>query len=218
MTESRGILAIACCWISRSGFVQWSAVLLSFADGLPSDASCRSASEAVAHDIAAAAKGGLLMASVPSLMERLRSSTSLIGCLQASMRRRQAQGVLFSSQVIPSGGSSVIAALISLCHSLDIPVRMYARGVLAELSVLMGTSCGRGEKGAATQSRRHPGLAGRRPLHFFRKCWRVAVSAYAGRLFASSARFCNQDSERGSGKQDICKTEERSVCTCRCCQ
>ena len=45
MTESRGILAIACCWISRSGFVQWSAVFLSFADGLPSDASCRSAGE-----------------------------------------------------------------------------------------------------------------------------------------------------------------------------
>ena len=44
-----------------------------------------------------------------------------------------------------------------------------------------------GEEGATMQSRRHPGLAGRRPLHFFRKCWRVAVSAYAGRLFASSA-------------------------------
>lgn len=186
-TESRGILAITCCWISRSGFVQWSAVLLSFADGLPSDASCRSASEAVAHDIAATAKDSLSLASVLSLMERLRSSTSLIGCLQASMRRRQARKALVRSQVIPSGGSSVIAALISLCHSLDIPVRMYARGVLAELSVLMGTSCGRGEKGAAMQSRRHPVLAGRRPLHFFRKCWRVAVSAYAGRLFASSA-------------------------------
>ena len=37
-----------------------------------------------------------------------------------------------------------------------------------------------GEEGATMQSRRHPGLAGRRPLHFFRKCWRVAVSAYAG--------------------------------------
>ena len=134
MTESRGILAIACCWISRSGFVQRSAVLLSFADGLPSDASCRSASEAVAHDIAATAKDSLSLASVLSLMERLRSSTSLIGCLQASTRRRQAQGVLFSSQVIPSGGSSVIAALISLRHSLAIPVRIYARGVLAELS------------------------------------------------------------------------------------
>jgi hypothetical protein len=67
-------------------------------------------------------------------MERLRSSTSLIGCLQASTRRRQAQGVLFSSQVIPSGGSSVIASLISLRYSLAIPVRMYARGVLAEVS------------------------------------------------------------------------------------
>lgn len=134
MTESRGALAIAGCWISRSGFVQWSAVLLSFADGLPSDASCRSASEAVAHDIAATAKDSLSLASVLSLMERLRSSTSLIGCLQASSRRRQARKALFNSQVIPSGGSSVIAALISLCHSLDIPVRMYARGVLAELS------------------------------------------------------------------------------------
>lgn len=39
-----------------------------------------------------------------------------------------------------------------------------------------------------------------------------------GRLFASSARFCNQDSERDSGDQDICKTEERSVCACHCCQ
>lgn len=61
----------------------------------------------------------------------------------------------------------------------------YLSGCMREASwrgslVLMGTSCGRGEEGATTQSRRHPVLAGRRPLHFFRKCWRVAVSAYAG--------------------------------------
>ena len=61
----------------------------------------------------------------------------------------------------------------------------YLSGCMREASwrgslVLMGTSCGRGEEGAAMQSRRHPVLAGRRPLHLFRKCWRVAVSAYAG--------------------------------------
>lgn len=67
-------------------------------------------------------------------MERLRFITSLIGCLQASTRRRQARKALVRSQVIPSGGSSVIAALISLCHGMAIPVRMYARGVLAGLS------------------------------------------------------------------------------------
>lgn len=47
-------------------------------------------------------------------MERLRFITSLIGCLQASARRRQAREALFNSQVIPSGGSSAIASLISL--------------------------------------------------------------------------------------------------------
>jgi hypothetical protein len=54
------------------------------------------------------------LASVLSLMERLRSSTSLIGCQQASTRRRQARKALVRSQVIPSGGSSAIASLISL--------------------------------------------------------------------------------------------------------
>ena len=66
-------------------------------------------------------------------MERLRFITSLIGCLQASARRRQAREALFNSQVIPSGGSSAIASLISLMPQ-PIPVRMYARGVLAGLS------------------------------------------------------------------------------------
>lgn len=47
-------------------------------------------------------------------MERLRFITSLIGCLQASERRRQARKALFNSQAIPSGGSNVIASLISL--------------------------------------------------------------------------------------------------------
>ena len=56
-----------------------------------------------------------------------------MAALRASARRRQTREALFNSQVIPSGGSSVIAALISLCHGLAIPVRMYARGVLAEL-------------------------------------------------------------------------------------
>ena len=74
----------------------------------------RESRKAVAHDIAVAARGSLSLASVLSLMERLRSSTSLIGCLQASTRRRQAREALFNSQVIPSGGSSAIASLISL--------------------------------------------------------------------------------------------------------
>lgn len=43
-------------------------------------------SEAVAHDIVVAARGSLSLASVLSLMERLRFITSLIGCLQASER------------------------------------------------------------------------------------------------------------------------------------
>lgn len=44
------------------------------------------ASEAAAQGLAVVVKSDLLMASALSLMERLRSSTSLIGCLQASER------------------------------------------------------------------------------------------------------------------------------------
>ena len=138
-------------------------------------------SEAVAHDIVVAARGSLSLASVLSLMERLRFITSLIGCLQASARRRQARKARFNSQVIPSGGSSAIASLISLMlqpgHTCpDVCERRPGGGLWS----LWEPLAEEGEEGATMQSRRHPGLAGRRPLHFFRKCWRVAVSAYAG--------------------------------------
>lgn len=141
----------------------------------------RESRKAVAHDTVVAARGSLSLASVLSLMERLRFITSLIGCLQASARRRQARKARFNSQVIPSGGSSAIASLISLMlqpgHTCpDVCERRPGGGLWS----LWEPLAEEGEEGATMQSRRHPGLAGRRPLHFFRKCWRVAVSAYAG--------------------------------------
>ena len=103
-------------------------------------------------------------------MERLRFITSLIGCLQASARRRQARKARFNSQVIPSGGSSAIASLISLMpqpgHTCPDVCERRPGGALWSLWEPLAEE---GEEGATMQSRRHPVLAGRRPLHFFRK-------------------------------------------------
>ena len=176
-------------------------------------------SEAVAHDIVVAARGSLSLASVLSLMERLRFITSLIGCLQASARRRQARKARFNSQVIPSGGSSAIASLISLmpqpghtcpdvCERRPGGALWFLWEPLAEegrkaLQCRAGGTRGWREEGRSISF----GNVGEWPFPLMR-----------GRLFASSARSCDRGSEHGSGNQDLCKTEERSVCACRCCQ
>ena len=189
------------------------------------------ASKAVAQGLAVVVKSGLPMTSVLSLssalpmtsvlslMERLRSSTSLIGCLQASTRRRQAREALFNSQVIPSGGSSAIASLISLmpqpghtcpdvCERRPGGALWFLWEPLAEegrkaLQCRAGGTRFWREEGRSISF----GNVGEWPFPLMR-----------GRLFASSDRSCDQGSERGSGNQDLCKTEERSVCACRCCQ
>lgn len=132
---------------------------------------CRGGEERLADDIRAV------------LMERLRSNTSLIGCLQASTRRSRAREALSSFQQ-PGHPfqwqqcyrfSDIADSAAQPCMS-----GCMRGGIRRSSLVHMGISCGRGEEGAARQSRRRPELSGRRPLHFFRKCWRVAVSAYAG--------------------------------------
>ena len=183
MTESRGILAIACCWISRSGFVQWSAVFLSFADGLPSDASCRSAGEPakrwhmtlLRQRRTACRWHPCCPYGTPSL-QHLSDwlSASLDAAKAGSESPRQEPGHPFRWQqrhccsdiTVPQPGHTCP----DVCERRPGGALWFLWEPLAE----------EGEEGATMQSRRHPGLAGRRPLHFFRKCWRVAVSAYAG--------------------------------------
>ena len=138
----------------------------------------------MAHDIAAAAKDSLSLASVLSLMERLRSSTSLIGCLQVSARRRQARKALVRSQVIPSGGSSVIAALISLCHGMAIPVRMYARGVLAGLSGSYGNLLRKRGERRCNAEQAAPGSGGKKAAPF------LSEMLASGRFRLCGAAIC----------------------------
>lgn len=100
----------------------------------------------------------------------------------------------------------------------------YLSGCMREASwrsslVLMGTSCGRGGGRRYNAEQAAPGSGGKKAAPFLSENvgeWPFPLMR--GRLFASSDRSCNQGSERGSGNQDLCKTEERSVCACRCCQ
>lgn len=186
-TESRDLLAIACCWMSQSGFVQWSAVLLSFADGLPIDASCRSAGEPAKRwhmTLLRQRRTDCRWQPCCPLWNAFAPAPLGLAALPASARRGQAREALFNSQVIPSGGSRVIAALISLCHGLATPVRMYARGVLAELSGSYGNLLRKRGGRRCNAEQAAPGSAGKKAAPF------LSEMLASGRFRLCGAAIC----------------------------